>query len=206
MNFYSVILLAGAIFILAVTPGPGVFATVARALASGFSHAAVVAAGIVCGDLVFLFLAIYGLSSIAELLGSLFTLVKYAGGLYLIFLGLRIWSSRQTPLTVGAINELSWKKNFTSGLVITLGNPKAILFYLGILPTVLDLQHLNISEVLLTAAVVILVLGAVMLGYAYTADKTRSLFTSKRSMKNLNRCSGSIMVGAGFLVLTNSSS
>jgi len=177
-------------FILAVTPGPGVFATVARSLASGFGHAAVVAAGIVCGDLIFLLLAIYGLSSIAELLGDFFLVVKYSGGLYLIFLGLRIWLSPPEPAKIKRIQGLSRKKNFISGLAITLGNPKVILFYLGFLPTFLDLEHLDNLDILLTAAIVCLVLGAVLLGYAYGADRTRFLFTGTRSTKYLNRGSG----------------
>ena len=142
MDVYGVLALAGAMFILAVTPGPGVFATVARSLASGFSHAAMVVAGIVCGDLLFLLLAIYGLSFIADLLGSLFSLVKYVGGLYLVYLGLRIWFSSPQLSQVQGVHELSWKNNFLSGLVITLGNPKVMLFYLGFLPSFLDLQQL----------------------------------------------------------------
>ncbi len=201
MDVYSVLALAGAMFILAVTPGPGVFATVARSLASGFFHAAMVVAGIVCGDLLFLLLAIYGLSFIADQLGSLFSLVKYVGGLYLVYLGLRIWFSSPQLSQVQGVRELSWKKNFLSGLVITLGNPKVILFYLGVLPSFLDLQQLSRLDILMTAGVVSLVLGTVLLGYGYAADKTRSLFASRQSLKKLNRCSGAIMITAGSLIL-----
>jgi len=202
MNIYSVLALAGAMFILAVTPGPGVFATVARSLASGFTHAIMVVAGIVCGDLLFLLLAVYGLSSIAELLGSLFVLVKYAGGLYLIYLGLRIWFTQPRLSQVQGVRELSWKKNFLSGLVITLGNPKVILFYLGFLPSFIDLQQLGRLDILIAATVVSIVLGMVLLGYGYAADKTRTLFTNRRSIKNLNRCSGAIMITTGSIILS----
>ena len=75
MTLVSILALAGAMFLLAATPGPGVFATVARSLASGFGHATVVVAGIVTGDLVFLLLAIYGLASFAELLGDFFLFI-----------------------------------------------------------------------------------------------------------------------------------
>ncbi len=204
MNLFTAITLAGAIFILAVIPGPGVFATVARSLASGFYQAAIVAAGIVCGDLFFLLLAIYGLSAVAELLGDFFLLVRYAGGLYLIFLGLRIWSSSPQPADIRKVQELSWKKNFLSGLAITLGNPKVILFYLSLLPTFLDLRHLSNTEALLTAAIVSLVLGLVLLGYGYGADRARSLFTGARSLKKLHRGSGAVMMATGSLILTKS--
>lgn len=201
MSIYSLTALAGAIFILAVTPGPGVFAVVARSLASGFSHSAVVVAGIVFGDLVFLLLAGYGLSAMADLLGDLFSLVKYGGALYLIYLGLRIWFSQPESSGIQADGTASWKRNFTSGLVITLGNPKVILFYLGFLPTFLDLQHLTDREILLAAAVVGTVLAMVLLGYGYAADRARILFTGRRSLKNLNRCSGTVMISGGLLIL-----
>jgi threonine/homoserine/homoserine lactone efflux protein len=204
MNMFTAIALVGAIFVLAVTPGPGVFATVARSLTSGFYQAAAVAAGIVCGDLFFLLLAIYGLSAVAKLLGDFFLVVKYAGGLYLIFLGLRIWLSPTQHTKIRQIHENSWKKNFISGLAITLGNPKVILFYLGFLPTFLDLEHLDRVDIFFTAVIVSLVLGSVLLGYGYGADRARSLFTSTRSLKNLNRSSGAIMMSTGSLILIRS--
>jgi len=194
--------LAGAMFVLAVTPGPGVFTTVARSLASGFPQSAAVAAGIVCGDLFFLLLAIYGLSAVAELLGDFFLLVRYAGGLYLIFLGLRIWLSPPQSVDIKKLQELSWKKNFLSGLAVTLGNPKVILFYLGFLPSFLDLHCLSAIDVMLSATIVCLVLGSVLLAYGYATDRTRCLFNSSRSLKNLNRGSGAIMMTAGSIILT----
>ena len=103
MTLISTLALAGAMFLLAVTPGPGVFATVARSLASGFGHAAVVVAGIVTGDLLFLLLAIFGLASFAELLGDFFLVVKIAGGLYLLWLGYRIWTSKPGTVEVQGV-------------------------------------------------------------------------------------------------------
>jgi threonine/homoserine/homoserine lactone efflux protein len=79
-----------------------------------------------------------------------------------------------------------------------------ILFYLGFLPTFLDLEHLDRLDILFTAAIVSLVLGSVLLGYGYGADRARSLFTSTRSLKNLNRGSGAIMMSAGSLILIRS--
>ncbi|RUM38504.1 MAG: LysE family translocator [Desulfobulbus sp.] len=206
MNLVTAFSLAGAMFVLAVTPGPGIFATVARSLASGFSQAAAVAAGIVCGDLFFLLLAVYGLSAVAGLLGNFFVVVKFLGGLYLIFLGLRTWFSPVRHKMMRPTREpgLSPAKNFSCGLAVTLGNPKVILFYLGFLPTFLDLKGLNNTDILLTAAIVCLVLGSVLLAYGYAADRARSFFTSRRSLKNLNHASGAIMIGAGSIILTRS--
>jgi len=71
--------------VLAASPGPGVFATVARSLASGFRPALAVICGIILGDIIFLLLATFGLSMIAQALGDLFLVVKICGGAYLVF-------------------------------------------------------------------------------------------------------------------------
>jgi threonine/homoserine/homoserine lactone efflux protein len=203
MTLLSLAAFAGAMFLLAVTPGPGVFATVARALASGFGHAAVLVLGIVIGDLVFLLLAIYGLAAVAGILGGLFTLVKLAGAAYLIWLGMKLWRSRPVARTADdAIEETSWSANLVSGLVITLGNPKVILFYLGFLPAFVDLQTLQTADVAKIAAVVSLVLGATMLGYAYAAARARRLFQSPKAKRLLNRTSGGVMIATGTVLAT----
>lgn len=188
-------------FILAASPGPGVFATIARALASGFSSAAALVFGIVLGDIVFLILAIYGLSSLAEFLGSFFTFVKYAGGMYLIWLGLQIWRSHANVGPANGVQELSWRKSFISGLSITLANPKVIFFYLGFLPTFVNLTTLTGVDILAICFVVISVLGTVLLSYAFLASRTRSFFDSASNRKILDRCSGGVMITAGTAIL-----
>ncbi len=197
MTMWSVLALAGAMALLAITPGPGVFATVSRALASGFGHAAVLVLGIVTGDLIFLLLAIYGLAAVAQVLGEFFTVVKYLGGAYLIWLGYRIWISKPRAQQVAGVKEMSWMANYTSGLVITLGNPKVILFYLGFLPTFLDLHSLSPGDVAVAASVVSGVLGMVMLGYAWAAHRARRLFASERAERVMNRSAGGVMILAG---------
>ncbi len=202
MTFFTLLTFGAAMFLLAVSPGPGVFATIARALASGFSHAAVLTLGIVVGDLIFLLLAIYGLSSMAELLGNFFTFVKYAGGLYLIWLGLKIWRSTPELVSVQGVRELSWKKNFMSGLVITLANPKVIFFYLGFLPTFVDLASLTHLDVIAISSVVTIVLGGVLLSYAWTASRARRLLQDKKTVTLVNRCAGGVMMTAGSAILS----
>ena len=197
MNTLSLAAFSGAMFLLAITPGPGVFATVARALASGLVHASVVVLGIVLGDLLFLLLAIYGLAAVAGLLGSFFGIVKLAGAAYLIWLGLKLWRSQPAAREVDPLHETSWSANFLSGLLITLGNPKVILFYVGFLPTFVDLAALGTADVIAIAGVVALVLGSTMLGYAYAAARARQLLRNTRARRSLDRASGSVMIAVG---------
>lgn len=197
MTLLTAALFAGAMFALALTPGPGVFATVATALASGFSRAAMVALGIVAGDLLFLMAAVFGLGALAEWMGGLFTIVKWLSAAYLIWLGIKLWRSEPSDPEASNQATASAKASFTNGLFITLGNPKVILFYLGFLPAFVDLSSLTATDVTVIAVVVSLVLGATMLGYAYAASSARRLFQTPRAKNVLNRASGSVMIATG---------
>ncbi len=184
-------------FVLAVTPGPGVFVTVSKALASGFKATLPVVAGIVIGDLTFLLLAIYGLAAVAETFATVFVIIKYLGAGYLIWLGLRLWRAQPHRVNVAA----SAKHSFLSGLSITLGNPKVILFYLGFLPTFVDLSILQSVEIFVVAITVTFVLASVMLFYALSASRARELFKSTRMQQRMQQVAGSVMIATGSLLL-----
>ena len=201
MTLYSILAFAGAMFLLAITPGPGVFATISRGLASGFNNAAFVVLGIVLGDIIFLLLAIFGLSAIATVLGDFFILVKYLGGAYLLYLGYKILTSKEDETNVQGVHELSWKKNFFAGLFITLANPKVILFYLGFLPTFVNLKNLTVIDMIVISTIVTIVLGGVMLGYAYSASGAKKLFKSKSSKRKMNIVAGGVMITAGGIMI-----
>ncbi len=204
MDIYSSLALIGTMFVLAVSPGPGLFAVVSRALASGFNHASVVVIGLILGDVIYLLLAIYGLSAIAEIMGDFFIIVKYIGGAYLLYLGYKIYTSEIEEENIHGIKEISWGANFLSGLFITLGNPKVIVFYLGFLPAFMNLEKLTNSDIILAVIIVATTLAIVVLTYAYLAAKSRKLFKNKTSMEKLNRASGGVMMGAGGLLILKS--
>lgn len=197
MTLLSTLMLAGAMFLLAVTPGPGVLATVARALGSGFRPAAMVVLGIVLGDLLFLLLAIFGLGALAAVLGDLFVGVKLLGAAYLVWLGLQLWRAPAEPANGMNGQDRGAGGDLLSGLLITLANPKVILFYLGLLPTFIDLEQLTAVHILLVAIVVSTVLAATLLGYALAAARARQLIRSERAARLMNRTAGTAMLAAG---------
>jgi len=201
MTIWSSLALIGAMFLLAVSPGPGVFATISRAIASGFVNASLLVVGIVVGDIIFLLLAIYGLNLVAQVLGDFFILVKYIGGTYLIYLGYKIWRSKVSPHEIVGNNELSWKTNFFSGLLITLANPKVIIFYLGFLPAFMNLEILTTTDIVVAVIIVSITLASVLLSYAYMATRTRKLLKSQSAMDKLNKTSGGVMIVAGSLLI-----
>jgi threonine/homoserine/homoserine lactone efflux protein len=196
--------MAGAMLLLAITPGPGVFATVSRALASGFKQSTFVALGIVTGDLIFLLFAIFGLSALASLMGTFFIVVKYIGGLYLLYLGFKIWTSSPTDIKITTTSQNTSLSNFFSGLTITLGNPKVILFYLGFLPTFIDLERLGMGDVVTIAVIVSTVLGLTMLGYGYMASRAKQMVKSKRTGHLMNYIAGGVMMSTGAILIAKS--
>ena len=205
MTLYSAFGFAAAMLVLAASPGPGVFATTARAMASGFRPALAVIWGIVLGDIIFLLFAAFGLSMVARVLGNLFFIVKICGGAYLVWLGIKIWLQKPDPdqRQADSATRSNWG-NFVSGLVITLSNPKVILFYCGFLPTFLDLSALTIIDLAVVMAIIALVLSGVLSTYAFLANRARKLFTNQRAVKRLNRAAGGVMVAAGVAIAVRS--
>ncbi|QFT55378.1 LysE family translocator [Microbulbifer sp. THAF38] len=197
MSLTSLLIFSGAMLLLAITPGPGFFATIARALTSGMKESAIVVFGIVIGDIIFLLFAIYGLSAVAEKIHWLFLLIKYFGAAYLIYLGWRLWSSDPNIVEIESTKEISQRTSFFTGLFITLGNPKVIFFYVAFLPTFMNLEKLSGVDVLAISSVVAIVLGSTLLFYGYTAVRAKKALNSKHSQKTLNRISGATMIGIG---------
>ena len=189
--------------ILAATPGPGVFASVAQALSSGFRPSLDVIAGIVFGDILFLLLAVFGLSAFAFVLGEFFFIIKLAGGAYLIWMGWKMWTAKPVLAdTEQKLGKRSVRQRFLAGLFITLGNPKVIIFYVGFLPSFMDLTCLTSLDIVIVVGMIALVPTGVLGAYAYFAARSRRLFTSRRAVRKLNRSAGTVMIGTGVVIAT----
>ena len=204
MTIPAILAFCTAMLILAATPGPGVFATVARSLAAGFAATLPLIAGIIVGDIAYLLFAVFGLSMIAQTMAGLFTVIKLISGGYLIFLGIRIWRSDPEIHIQASRQRRSPWNNFVGGLVITLSNPKVILFYCGFLPTFVDLTTMRTVDIFMLALLVISVLGTVLCCYSLAAGRTRQLFHSTTAIRTLNRSAGSIMAMTGAVIATRS--
>jgi threonine/homoserine/homoserine lactone efflux protein len=188
--------------IAVAVPGPGVTAVVARALGGGFRGAFPMVLGILAGDLLYLMFAIFGLAAIAALYAPVFVVIRWAGAAYLLYIAWKFWTAKPGTEQVRARSDTGWK-TFLSGLALTLGNPKTIIFYLALLPTVVPLDRpmtvLGISELV---AIVVVVLLAIGCAYAGLAAMARELFRSPRAVRRLNRTAGGLMAGAAAFVVT----
>ncbi len=188
--------------IAVLVPGPGVAAVVARALGGGFRSAFPMVIGILVGDLVYLVFALFGLAAIATWFGPVFVIVKWAGALYLLYVAWQFWSAKPGSEQIGAKRDASAWKTFLSGFALTMGNPKTIVFYLALLPTVVPLDRpitpLGFAEL---TGIVVVVLLAIGCAYAALAAAARDFFQSTRAIRNLNRTAGVIMASAAAFVV-----
>lgn len=202
MTLTNIAALFGAMVALAIVPSLSVLVVVTRSATLGFIHGLATVLGIVIGDFVFIILAIYGLSAIAENMAGLFTVVKYLGGVYLIWLGIKLIKSKAKSNQI-EITESSLFSSFLSGLTITLADQKAIFFYMSFFPAFLDLSNVTAMDTIVILAIAAIAVGGVKLGYAYMADKI-NLARSFAAKKGINLAAGSVMVSTGiFLIVKN---
>ncbi len=187
-----------AMMIYVVTPGPGVMAVIARALADGMAATIPHIMGIITGNMIYLLSSIYGLAWVAEQMGETFLVIKVLGGTYLVYLGIRLWRSNGEIATLQDRRPKTVVATFFTGLMITASNPKAILFYLAILPAVIDIGTMNLQSLIPVMIINSLVLIFILGVYSAIASKVRQLFTNSKAMRKLNKGAGSIMITAGF--------
>ena len=201
MSIVSLVGLTAAIIVLAASPGPGVISTVALALSSGVRSALLLIAGMVVGDSIYLLFAIFGMTIVANVTGQMFMLVKIAGGVYLIIHGLRIWLS--APADGVDIRERKAGSDsgyMLNGLLISLANPKVILFYCGFLPTFIDLGDMVPMDIAIVVGIITVVSFIVLGAYAMLASSSRRLFTNRTARRRLDQAAGGVMVAVGVAI------
>jgi threonine/homoserine/homoserine lactone efflux protein len=193
ISWHAFLLYCGIYAVAIATPGPGVFAIVARAIGSGFRATIPMALGTMFGDLTVLTLSALGLALVAKAMGGLFLIVKLAGAVYLIYLGYKYWTAsvEQQPKPVGA------RRGFLAQYALTIGNPKAIAFFVALLPTVIDLSRLSPAGYLQLCAATAVLIPTITLGYAALASRLRGVFASPSARRRMNKGAAIVMAGAG---------
>jgi threonine/homoserine/homoserine lactone efflux protein len=188
---------SAALGIAAAIPGPGVTALVARALGSGFRSAFAMFWGLLLGDLFYLTATVLGLAFVAQQFGMVFLAIKWFGVLYLAWLGWRFWKGGISAETVQAGKAKGGLvSSFVGGLTLTLGNPKTMIFYLAITPTIVDLRAITFGDYAILTGVTAVILVIVLVPYLALAAKARWFLSSPRALKLLNRTAASFMIGA----------
>jgi threonine/homoserine/homoserine lactone efflux protein len=200
MSSSSLLVFAAAYLAVLVLPGPGVTALVARVLARGLHGTPAFIAGFVVGSLVWFAIAATGLAVLASSFAVIFVAIRYAGAAYLLYLAWKLWNAPARPLDAPQPAPDGAGRLFLTGLAINLGNPKVIVFFLALLPTVVDLAALTPLGFAELAMIIIGIVSGVLTTYAFAAARARRLFTSPRAVRLVNRGSGAIMAGTAITI------
>lgn len=188
----------GAAVLLAVTPGPGVFYVLTRTLAGGRGEGVLSSVGTFMGGLVHVVAAALGLSAILAASATAFAVVKYAGAIYLLWLGIGMIRSRNTPVDMLSLPPAS-KRAFRQGVITEVLNPKTALFFLSFIPQFVNphLGHVVLQFLLLGLVSVTLNTTADLLVVSFAASIGTRLRSSPRFRRNQRLATGATMMGLG---------
>ncbi|EJL51325.1 MULTISPECIES: LysE family translocator [unclassified Rhizobium] len=202
MSFTALFAYAAALFIAAAIPGPGITAIVARALGSNFRETFFMGLGLVLGDMTYLTAVILGLAFVAQTFTEVFIVIKIAGALYLGYIAYKLWTAGLLPLDVAAKKASNIGMSFLSGLLVTLGNPKTMLFYVALVPTLIDLNSIGLREYGILLATTFVVLLVVLVPYMLLAARARMMLKQPRALQALNKMAAGILVGTAAFIAT----
>ncbi len=193
--------------VLAAIPSSSALLIVVQSAAKGVRNGVATAIGVVAGDLILMSMAIFGMTALATQLGALFVVIKYLAAAYLIWFGIGLLRSYHQGTKQSRFEVVAEKRqggiiaSFGSGLLLTMGDLKAIFFYSSLLPTFLDLKGLTGSDVLLVTGIMVVAVGGAKIAYAFGAEKASHAIRAGANERYLKVGSGSLLVGAGAYIL-----
>lgn len=201
VSAWDLVLYAGALFVLFLTPGPVWLALVARSVSGGFPAAWPLAVGVACGDILWPLIAVAGMSWVVSEFAGIMTILRWVA--CLMFLGMGVMLIRDAGQKVQENRALTrpgiWA-GFMAGVVVILGNPKAILFYMGVLPGFFDLSQVRGADVtaIVTLSFLVPLVGNLML--AAMVHRLRRLMRSPAALRRINLVSGGLLICVGLAI------
>lgn len=201
ITIWQLLLYCGGMALLWAVPGPVWVALIARSLAGGFASAWPLAVGVVLGDLLWPLAAIFGLSWILSVYGEFLHVLRWVAAATFVVMGVMLFRKATGPITAdGRLTRPGRLAGFLTGVAVVVGNPKAILFYMGILPGFFDLTRLHGPDIVAILAVSGAIPLAGNLGLALFLDRARRLLSSPEGLHRLNRISGALLICVGVVI------
>ncbi|WP_439148685.1 LysE family translocator [Sulfitobacter sp.] len=197
----DLLLYCGALVILFLTPGPVWLALMARALSGGFSAAWPLALGVSIGDMLWPLVAVLGISWILSVFDVFMLGMRWlACGVFLLMGGLLIRNAGARISSDSRLTRPGAWSGFAAGLLAILGNPKAVLFYIGVLPGFFDLRAITWMDVtaIIAVSVTIPLLGN--LAIAGFVGRIRGLMTNPATLRRINITAGCLLILVGLLI------
>ncbi|MTI18555.1 LysE family translocator [Rhodobacteraceae bacterium RKSG542] len=205
MDSSSLAFFASTLFVAAIIPGPGITALVLRVLGYGSRGALGFCIGMALGDFTWFTFAVLGLAAIASTFALAFTIIKYVGAAYLVYIAWKMWTARDMGLEIDSSKKSRGSTlvgSILSGLFLTLGNPKVMVFYLALLPNIIRIDQISLigyGQLLIVLLSVLLVVFAI---YVFLALKARRMISSNRVMGYVGKGSSLLMLGVAATIVT----
>ena len=194
-------LYAGALFILFLTPGPVWVALIARAMSGGFHAAWPLALGVVVGDILWPLIAVLGVTWLVSVFADFMAVLRWVACATFLVMG--FFLIRHRDQTIASDNRLTrpgmWA-GFLAGVAVILGNPKAVLFYMGVLPGFFDLTRLTWPDIALICflSMIVPLVGNLIL--SKFIDRARRVLTSPKALRRMNVTAGILLIGVGLAI------
>lgn len=201
ISFHELLLYAGGMALLWLIPGPVWVALTARAMSGGFASAWPLAVGVALGDLIWPMAAVFGLSWILSVYGDFVQLMRWVAALTFAIMGLLLIRKVAGPIRADSrLTRPGKMAGFLTGVAAVIGNPKAILFYMSVLPGSFDLSQVNGVDIAAILAVSALVPMIGNIGLALFLDRARRILSSPESIRRINVISGTLLIGVGMAI------
>jgi threonine/homoserine/homoserine lactone efflux protein len=204
MEFITLATFAGALVLNAGTPGPSIAALVSRVITNGWRDIMPFLAAFWIGEVLWLTVSMAGMTALAERFYTGFQILRWAGIAYLVYLAWKMWHSPVAEKT----DELPKRQNpwsmFAGGMALTLGNPKIMVFYLALLPSLIGPQAFDLGTWMPIALTCFVVLMVVDCSWVAAANVARRFLQTPRAMRITNRISATAMGGAAAVIASRS--
>jgi len=198
---FDLALYAGALFILFATPGPVWVALAARTLTGGFNAGWPLAVGVVVGDVIWPLVAVLGVSwLVGQFAGFMLVLKWVAAAMFLLMGWMILRSAGKGISTDSRLTRPGMWAGFVAGVVVILSNPKAVLFYMGVLPGFFDLSAITLPDIIAICFLSMLVPLVGNIALALFIDRARQLLTSRTALRRTNIVAGWLLIGVGVVI------
>ncbi|CAI2933153.1 LysE family translocator [Aminobacter niigataensis] len=197
MSFENWAAFAAASAVLLVIPGPTILLVVSYALGQGWRTALPMAVGVALGDFTAMTLSMLGIGALLAASATVFTILKWIGAAYLIYLGIKLFRAGGTLEAKPRTDAASAAKMMAHAWIVTALNPKSITFFVAFLPQFIDRSGDFWTQMLIFEVTFLTLAFANAFGYALVAARARSVVSNPRAIRIFNRTGGTLLVGAG---------
>lgn len=194
MRLETYLAFVAATLVMLAIPGPTILLVIGQSLGAGRRNALPLVAGVALGDLTAITLSLAGLGAVLATSATLFTIFKWAGAAYLIWLGIKLW---RAPVDAGVVPAMTGRRAMRDAYVVTALNPKGIAFFVAFVPQFIDTARPFLPQAALLVATFVVLAAANALIYALLAGRLSGVATRPAARRWFNRIGGSALMGAG---------